>query len=131
MNVLMVLDSMASGGTETHVLSIAKKLKDLGIQVVIVGNPGSFETVYSRFFKTYLTDYDWSKAPEQEWIRKYKAIMTKERISLVHVHQTPSGLLAPLPRRSWGFRSCLPCMAPITPRVSSFGCYRKRVPLSV
>ncbi|WP_284637706.1 glycosyltransferase [Paenibacillus silviterrae] len=102
MNVLMVLDSMASGGTETHVLSIAKKLKGLGIQVAIVGNPGSFEAVYSRFFKTYLTDYDWSKAPEQEWIRKYKAIMTKERISLVHVHQTPSGLLAAIAAKELG-----------------------------
>ena len=41
MRVLLTMDSMNIGGTETHVLALAKELIRVGIYVAILSNKGA------------------------------------------------------------------------------------------
>ncbi|NRR24731.1 polysaccharide pyruvyl transferase family protein [Brevibacillus sp. MS2.2] len=95
--ILMVLDNLRTGGTETHVLSMGKALRKKGVQLFYAGGNGPF---YQEFVDAgFLVEPIESareplQARRQHLIECYRACMKKHCITIVHVHQTPSGLLA-------------------------------------
>jgi len=96
LSVLMALDSMDAGGTETHVLSLAKALIKLGQRVSLIAADGPTR---SRFEEAgchvFLFEFHRVGAEAQtERIVRLQEIMRSEQIDCVHVHQTPSGLFA-------------------------------------
>ncbi|MEK5477610.1 glycosyltransferase [Paenibacillus sp. FSL R5-0407] len=95
--VLMVMDSMDYGGTETHVLSIAGIMKEAGTHIVITGEGGPLTKQFERQFVTKLTHraFPGTEAFEQS-VAEMADLMVEENIQVVHLHQTPSGLIAAL-----------------------------------
>lgn len=96
-NVLMVLDYLGTGGTETYVLSISKPFLASKARLFYAGADGPFHQEFSRAgFHIHLVE---SKTQplhirRQTLQRAYRTVMEQQDISIVHVHQTPSGLLA-------------------------------------
>lgn len=99
-NILMVLDSMAGGGTETYVLSVSKAMRRQGAQVTIAGGDGILQPVFRKEFPTYVLPFNWSPAQERIWVNHLSALMLERNINLVHAHQTPSGRLAAMAAKS-------------------------------
>lgn len=107
--VLMVMDSLAVGGTETHVLSIVKALRKLGIHSIYAGASGSMYGAFARAgcpihavdvspgVLLHLQDYKLQKI-----ISTLQQVMKSRKISVVHVHQTPSGLYAAMAAKELG-----------------------------
>lgn len=95
-NLMMVLDSMESGGTETHALSVARVMKKQGAKVIFAGGQGNLYPVFCEEFPTYRVPFDWNPLKEQRWVNQLASLMEEEQIQLVHIHQTPSGRLAAL-----------------------------------
>ncbi|EIT86679.1 glycosyltransferase [Fictibacillus macauensis ZFHKF-1] len=99
LKVLMVLDGLDVGGTETYVLSIVEELKQRGVSFVIVSRGGVMLPRFQKLgFPIYEVNFPYTlhhKEAEQEpLIQQLKEIMTKEQVTLVHGHQTPSSVLA-------------------------------------
>jgi len=99
MRVLMVLDSLGFGGTETHALSLAKEMATRGIYVVVAARSGTLALRFKAVgCPLYPIDFpitiDIDKQRKEQIIDQLGAIMKKENISIVHTHQTPSGILA-------------------------------------
>lgn len=97
--MLMVLDSLAVGGTETHVLSLVKGLQALGVKPVYCGASGllynSFAQAGCPIHAVDLTAGAFMlDSSLQQTIRTLKQIMRYRKIDVVHVHQTPSGMYA-------------------------------------
>lgn len=95
--VLMVMDSMGTGGTETHVLSLARTLQSRGIQLHYAGADGPFHSAFvDAGFHIHLVESSMEPLPvrNQQLNRAYRRVLEEHQISIVHVHQTPSGLLA-------------------------------------
>ncbi|WP_169089920.1 glycosyltransferase [Paenibacillus sp. PL91] len=96
LSVLMALDSMDAGGTETHVLSLATALINSGQRVSLISSGGplrpQFEeagcSVFSFDFRAT------SSPPYADRLARLKDIIRSQKIDIVHVHQTPSGLFA-------------------------------------
>lgn len=98
--ILLVIDALYIGGTETHVLGLAKELVNNNIFVAIAANKtGSlveaFEAlncpIYSiEFPKTIPLE----KNHELALVKELEKIIEHENITHVHIHQTPSGYLA-------------------------------------
>lgn len=96
LSVLMALDSMDAGGTETHVLSLAKALIRSGQSVSLISADGhmcsQFEDAGCSIF---LFDFRLTgPAAQAQRIVRLQEIMQRQMIDCVHVHQTPSGLFA-------------------------------------
>lgn len=96
--VLMVLDSMGTGGTETYVLSLGIPMRSRGAVLFYAGADGPLRPAFAEAgFHIHLLKAS-AREPLAERRRKaesfYREIMERERITVVHVHQTPSGLLA-------------------------------------
>jgi len=94
LRILMVLDSMASGGTETYVLSVAREMKRLGADVIVAGGEGSHAPIFREEFPVHLLPFDWNFKLEEERISRLASVMRDENINIVHMHQTPSGRIA-------------------------------------
>ncbi|UED76415.1 polysaccharide pyruvyl transferase family protein [Brevibacillus sp. DP1.3A] len=95
--ILMVLDNLGTGGTETHVLSIGKALQKKGAQLFYAGGNGPLyqEFVDAGFLVERIESArDPLSVGRQHLIESYQGVIKKHGISIVHVHQTPSGLLA-------------------------------------
>ncbi|WP_138495938.1 glycosyltransferase [Paenibacillus pinistramenti] len=95
--IMMVLDTMDYGGTETHVISAAQSFERIGAEVVIAAGGGKLQDLFSRKFPVY--SLNWPAPQTEEYgrtIEKLAALMKRENISIVHIHQTPSGLIAAL-----------------------------------
>ncbi len=92
--ILMVLDSFQIGGTETHVLSLVKEFKRLGIYVCLAGSKGK---LLQRFRAVgcpiYTIDFPLSLKSDPVIEHNLKTILRKEKITIVHAHQTPSAYL--------------------------------------
>ncbi|QOR85038.1 glycosyltransferase family 4 protein [Geobacillus stearothermophilus] len=107
MRVLLVLDGLDFGGTETHAFSLAKEMGARGVHVAVAARGGALA---SRFGEVgcplHLIDFptaiDIDEQRKQQLIRQLEAVMKKENISIVHAHQTPSGILAALAARRRG-----------------------------
>lgn len=98
MKVLLAIDSMNIGGTETHVLTLAKELIRTGIAVVILSNGGP---LYNDFNKLgcaiYNMGFPLSIIGSEDKARVYKdtikRIIRDEDINIIHAHQSSSGSL--------------------------------------
>ncbi|NMM65332.1 glycosyltransferase [Clostridium sp. P21] len=96
--VLLVLDSMNIGGTETHVLTLASELLRLGIHVAILSDKGA---LYEDFEKLGCNIYNMnfplsiikSESNSLKYKNKIKNIIIKENVNIIHAHQSPSGSL--------------------------------------
>ncbi|GAA4702225.1 glycosyltransferase family 4 protein [Brevibacillus fulvus] len=95
--ILMVMDSLDMGGTETHVLSLSKVLRELGGELYYLGADGPFrEAFVNAGFQVHLTDSQLNLLPADHspTIKRFGDLIRQANIDVVHVHQTPSGLLA-------------------------------------
>lgn len=98
LNVLLVLDQFNIGGTETHVLYLAKELISRGVSVSILGGNGELEfefrnlncRVYNLDFPKFVLN---DSIQSNEYKKVIKKIIEAENINLVHLHQSPSGSL--------------------------------------
>lgn len=98
LRVLMVLDSLNLGGTETHVLSLIKEFMDRDIHVCVLANHGTFSsefmklgcTIYNIDFPLYVIK---DKNTEIVYKNKIKQIVSVEHINVIHAHQSSSGAL--------------------------------------
>lgn len=107
--VLMVMDSLDVGGTETHVLSIIKALKKLEITTIYAGANG---IMYEDFAQVGCPIHIIDLSPAAlchmhsetlpTIITPLQQVMHKRKINIVHVHQTPSGIYAAMAAKQLG-----------------------------
>ena len=107
--VMMVMDSLAVGGTETHVLSIVKALKKRGIHSIYAGASGNMYEAYARAgCQIHAVDLSPGTLLHLQnhmlpkIISSLKQIMKTQKINVVHVHQSPSGLYAAMAAKELG-----------------------------
>lgn len=99
LNVLLVLDRFNVGGTETHVLSLARELINQGIKVTILGQDGPLGPEFRKLnCKIYNMEFPLI-VPRDKWTiesfnQKIRRVIEAENISIIHGHQSPSGSLA-------------------------------------
>lgn len=95
--VLMVLDALLIGGTETHVLSAAEALNKRGHHVVIAAGDGPLRSAVKQrgcVFYPIHAPFSMSSGKRRAIREQLRKIIQREAIEVVHVHQGPSGLLA-------------------------------------
>ncbi|NBD24837.1 glycosyltransferase [Paenibacillus glycinis] len=105
--LLMVMDSLAVGGTETYVLSLVKAFPSLGVMPAYAGGTGAMYDAFARagcpIHRVELSaEQLLQPARQEEAERALAQIMRSRKIDLVHVHQTPSGLHAANAARKLG-----------------------------
>lgn len=103
--VLMVLDSMGTGGTETYVLSLGKPLSACGVRLFCGGADGPLHPQFRQAgYQVQLIKSDLQPLParRQAERRAYRKLMEEQGITVVHVHQTPSGIVAASAARALG-----------------------------
>ena len=111
--VLLVVDALYVGGTETHVLTLAKELIKNNIFVSIAANKtgsllNSFEALNCPIYHIdFPRTIALEKEHEMKLIDEIEKIMTAENISHVHLHQTPSGYLAGKAAKNRGIATVL------------------------
>lgn len=95
--VLMVLDAMLIGGTETHVVTLTKSLMQRGIHVSICAGQGDLRPAFAAlgcpvhivpFFSAYTI------VQKRKLRTQIAAIVRQERITHMHIHQLHSGEIA-------------------------------------
>ncbi|MGL4912112.1 MAG: glycosyltransferase [Romboutsia sp.] len=94
--VLMVLDKLNIGGTETHVLSLIKGLLANNIQVAIVAGKGPLKSEFEKLgCNIYEVDFpltiETDVLKKSEFENMLNKIIDDESINIVHAHQSPSG----------------------------------------
>ncbi|MGO4548355.1 glycosyltransferase [Paenibacillus sp. 2TAB23] len=96
LSVLMALDSMDAGGTETHVLSLAKALIRMNQRVTLISADGLMRPQFEEAgCPVFLFDFEPLGMSEQaQRIAGLQEVLRVREVNCVHVHQTPSGLLA-------------------------------------
>ena len=99
LSVMLVLDKFNIGGTETHVLTLAKQLIDEGIKVTVVGGYGPLDNEF-RKLKCKIYNLNFPLEIERDENKKISFlddinnIIEAEDINLIHAHQSSSGSLA-------------------------------------
>lgn len=96
--VLMLIDALNVGGTETHVLNITKALIDKGIYVVIATSGGPLDSLLEalgvKIIKfSFRGDYI-SNKKKNGMAQLLKSIVDREKINIVHCHLFASMQLA-------------------------------------
>lgn len=99
LNVLLVLDSLNIGGTETHVLKLANELIKSNINVSIIANEGELSAEFNKLnCRIYNMKFPLSIISDANALAVYKnrikEIAIKEKINIIHAHQSPSGAIA-------------------------------------
>jgi glycosyltransferase involved in cell wall biosynthesis len=89
--VMMILDSLNAGGTETYVFSVAKQLLTQGCQVVIAARPGPMRELFLSLGCPVYTRLSYNPIV---MLKQLNRIIRKHKINLVHAHQSPSGLVS-------------------------------------
>lgn len=107
--VLMVMDSLAVGGTETYVLSLVKALQQVDVVPIYVGANGA---MYNEFILAgcpvhfvhynYSSKYSTPQCNLPPFIYSLQQIMKHRNINIVHVHQTLSGIYAAIAAKQLG-----------------------------
>jgi len=98
--ILLVIDALYVGGTETHVLGLAKELMKNNVFVSIAARKegsllSSFEDLKCPIHHIdFPRTLNLEEKHEQELVKKIEEIIEIENITLIHSHQTPSGYLA-------------------------------------
>lgn len=99
LSVMLVLDKFNIGGTETHVLTLAKQLINEGIKVTVVGGYGPLDNEF-RKLKCKIYNLNFPLEIERDENKKISFlddinnIIEAEDINLIHAHQSSSGSLA-------------------------------------
>lgn len=96
--VLMLIDALNIGGTETHVLNITKQLIEMGVYVVVATSGGPMEAIFSSYGIKIIKfpfegDYI-SNKKKNGMIKQLKDIVDKENINIIHCHLFASMQLA-------------------------------------
>lgn len=98
LRVLMLIDALNVGGTETHVLNITKKLMDMGVYVVIATSGGPMELIMKSYGIKVIKipiDGDYiSNKKKFGMIKILKTIIDEEKINVIHCHLFASMQLA-------------------------------------
>lgn len=99
LRVLLVLDAFNIGGTETHVLSLAKELINQGVKVVVLGKDGPLGSEFKKLnCKIYNMDFPLIVPRDREtnnaFITMIRRVIEAEKINIIHGHMAPSGSLA-------------------------------------
>lgn len=100
LRVLMVLDQLNVGGTETHTLALARELMRLGVKIIIAGKHGKMLEpfigigcpIYELDFVTQQFEPNTNHYPEL--LQQLSSIIESEQIDIIHAHQFPSGKIA-------------------------------------
>lgn len=98
-SVLMVLDQLNIGGTETHVLSVVKELMQRDVKVVIVAGSGPFQERFNQLgIRIYELPFHLINALDANsrsvLTERLLQICKRENITILHAHQTSSALVA-------------------------------------
>ena len=96
LSIMLLLDRFNIGGTETHVLHLAKELINKGMKVTIVSGIGDMESEFKKLnCRIYNMDFPTTILKDKNKIKsfkeKIKTIMDVEHINIVHAHQSSSG----------------------------------------
>ncbi|GMA66229.1 glycosyltransferase (plasmid) [Alicyclobacillus fastidiosus] len=107
LRVLMVMDGLLIGGTETHVLSLITGLQGLGEKLFYVGASGPLYDSFSRtgcqiHLVNLTPGYLLQESKRQYAIHDLKQIMLAKKINVVHIHQIPSGIYAAIAAKELG-----------------------------
>lgn len=99
LSVLLVLDEFNFGGTETHVLTIAKQLIEDGVKVTIVGSDGPLKQEFQKLqCKIYNINFplriEKDLTQRKILLEQIYNIIKSEDINLIHAHQSSSGSIA-------------------------------------
>ncbi|MDF2959645.1 MAG: glycosyltransferase [Paenibacillus sp.] len=100
MRILMVMDQLNIGGTETYTLSITRELIKKGATVVIACKRGKllehFLGLGCPFYEIdfVLDNFEPDHANRTKHLELLKSVIRSEQIDLVHGHQIPSGSIA-------------------------------------
>lgn len=96
--VLMLIDALNIGGTETHVLNITKQLIEMGIYVVIATSGGPMEAVFNSYgIKIIKVPFEGdyiSNKKKNGMVKFLKNIVDSEKITVIHSHLFASMQLA-------------------------------------
>jgi len=98
LRVLMMVDALNIGGTETHILNIARKMIEMGIYVVIATSGGPMEVIMKSYGIKVIKipiDSDYiSNKKKFGMIKAAKDIIDQEKINIIHCHLFASMQLA-------------------------------------
>lgn len=98
LRVLMLIDALNVGGTETHVLNITKRLMEMGVYVVIATSGGPMELVMKSYgIKVIKVPIDGDYISNKKkfgMIKILKTIIDEEKINIIHCHLFASMQLA-------------------------------------
>lgn len=96
--VLMMIDALNIGGTETHVLNIVQKLIDMKIYVAVATSGGPMEEIMKSYgIKIIKIPFSGDFIPNKKkfgMIKTLKTIIDEERINIIHCHLFASMQLA-------------------------------------
>lgn len=98
LRILILVDALNVGGTETHILNITKKLMDMGVYVVIATSGGPMEVIMKSYGIKVIKipiDGDYiSNKKKFGMIKMLKTIIDEEKIDVIHCHLFASMQLA-------------------------------------
>lgn len=96
--VLMLIDALNVGGTETHVVNITKKLIEMGVYVVVGTSGGPTEAMLHSYgikvIKIPMEGDYISNKKKFGMLKLVKTIIDEEKINLIHCHLFASMQLA-------------------------------------
>ena len=98
LSVLLALDKLNIGGTETHVLTLTRQLIKEGVKVTLLAGDGPLLDEFKKLnCKIYNIDFPpvipREKKIRDDFIDKIYKIIDNEHINVVHAHQSTSGNL--------------------------------------
>lgn len=99
LRIMLVLDRFNVGGTETHVLTLAKELLNQGIAVTILGADGPLGSEFRKLnCKVYNMEFPLIVPRDKFTIdvfkEKIRRVIEAEDINIIHGHQSPSGSIS-------------------------------------
>lgn len=100
LRILMVLDQLNIGGTETHTLALCRELMRQGVKIIVAGKDGKMLEpfigigcpIYELDFVTQQFEANTKHYPEL--LQQLSSIIESEQIDIIHAHQFPSGKIA-------------------------------------
>ncbi|RJQ29378.1 MAG: glycosyltransferase [Peptococcaceae bacterium] len=104
--VLLALMGLEIGGAETHVVVLARHLKEMGYKVVVASNGGRYEEEIARYgirhYRVPLHRPDLPCIWRSVWL--VRQIVARERIDLIHAHARIPAFVATIMGRPAGVR---------------------------
>ena len=128
MNILMLTDSMASGGAETHVLTLSKELASKNHRLTVASAGGTLAKRLSRFGIRHVTLPLGSHSPLDMLLCRaaLRALLRTQKFDVVHSHSRLASLLVNDIAEKQGVplvctvHACFP-LSPLRRRLSRWG----------